>query len=428
MKISLTFLFLAGISACMAMPTNMPSTTDTPSIATDAPRDPPSTTTDKPGATADSKPFTKDAVRMLLESSQLLQNWGNTILDTAETGLTAPNVRQLMSSGLKARQEFHETVINVNAMLKNDGESVEEPDTFHKDVAEAAVEMLKEETNLEVLSEDEKLALISGDKLAAGTARLRLNMHLFSRSMKVLDSTVDGLEDLLEDGVTDDEILEVLPEVVEMLGTEGTALGLVFKAIKENFDDAENLIFQMAEEDEDDDEDDSVEGKETVDDDDVQSDEDDDETDDDDEDESDEKKDTPRRQRRSASTFGRSSSFGFGRGSSSTFGRSSTFGSSSSTFGGSSSTFGSNRRDPIGSSSSTFGSSSSTFGSNPSSTFDKPKFSFESKPKAPFSRDLGNGWNVGLGGLSWSRGNTRFNVGPTFERGPGISAGVKIEW
>jgi hypothetical protein len=59
---------------------------------------------------------------MLLESSELLQNWGNTVLDASETGLNAANVQNIMSSGANARQRFHETVQQVSEMMKENGD------------------------------------------------------------------------------------------------------------------------------------------------------------------------------------------------------------------------------------------------------------------------------------------------------------------
>lgn len=42
--------------------------------------------------------------------------------------------------------------------------------------------------------------------------------------------------------------MKVLPELVEELGSEGTALSIVFKAIEENFEDAAYLMEPLIEE------------------------------------------------------------------------------------------------------------------------------------------------------------------------------------
>ncbi|XP_064640439.1 uncharacterized protein LOC135495575 [Lineus longissimus] len=330
MKMSMIVLLLVGVSATFAMPTS----------------------------TASPKPSMKDAVRMLLESSELLQNWGNTVLDASKTGLNAANVQNLMSSGANARQRFQESIEKASEMMKKNGQEGA-PASIYKDMAEGAVEMLKEEARLEVFTEDDKLALIAGDKLAADTMRLRINMHLFTRSMEVLDGTVSELESLLADDVTDSDIVQVLPELVEEIGSEGTALSIVFKAIEESFEDATYMLEPLIEEE-------TKEGEKEE-----------------------EKQDTPSRQRRSPrgslgrSTFGsRGGSFGSRRGS---FGRSSSRG---------------------------IGRSGSRSGSG-------------------FSRDLGRGWSVGTGGLSWSnrRGNVHFNAKPTFGGGGvGAHAGIRIDF
>ncbi|XP_064642593.1 uncharacterized protein LOC135496927 [Lineus longissimus] len=219
MNTSVIVLLLVGVSTSFAMPTSTATPTKT----------------------------MKDAVRMLLESTELLQNWGNTVIDASQTGLTAANVQSLMSSGASARQRFHESVEEVSEMMKENGQEGAPP-SFHKDMADSAVDMLKEEARLEDLTEDEKLALIAGDKLSTDTMRLRINMHLFTRSMEILDSSVLALESLLGDEVTDDDIVKVLPELVEELGSEGTALSIVFKAIEENFEDAAYLMEPLIEE------------------------------------------------------------------------------------------------------------------------------------------------------------------------------------
>jgi len=52
------------------------------------------------------------------------------------------------------------------------------------------------------------------------------------------------------------------------------------------------------------------------------------------------------------------------------------------------------------------------------------------RARRQFDFDLGNGWNVGGGGLTWtsSSGSTSFNVHPTFSSGVGVNAGFTFRF
>ncbi|XP_064652740.1 uncharacterized protein LOC135503206 [Lineus longissimus] len=206
MKIAM-LLLLAGLSACSAVP-----------------------------AGGKTKSSLTDSVNSLYDLAKDLQAWGRAVIDSSNSGLDTEEIKKLSTKKEELSSLFVEVAKAIGEAVKQPGGKV--PSGFGNDVAAKVTEALKKHVTTLNIGNDHKLGLLSGDPLVADDLRLALNLELFSKVLASLDKTVTQIKALLDAGVTEEKLFEVLSQ----LTIDYSALSVVYDDVVGSFEDVANLL------------------------------------------------------------------------------------------------------------------------------------------------------------------------------------------